>query len=149
MTDILHSKEIPLLYLSNLSTNTINTIPASYASWLNKREDGSFQHISVQNSNQSTNIVPILPIIEMSDLNKIIKIRFSLTPVSYTVQCWPEALLGFRKTYYNESKQYLDVVDNTITLPIDEPSYIIQINGFWEQGEVKYAFSISELTDYI
>jgi len=65
------------------------------------------------------------------------------------VQCWPEALTGFRKTYYNTCKQYLEVEDNTITLPIEEPSYIIQINGVWDQGEVKYAFSITELIDDI
>ncbi|MDF2802543.1 MAG: hypothetical protein K0S61_2446, partial [Anaerocolumna sp.] len=143
------SKDIPLLYLSNLSNNTINTIPASYASWLYKREDGCYNHLSVQNSNQPSNTVPLLSRIEISTLNKQIKIRFSLTPNSFTVQCWPEALSGFRKTYYNDSKQYLDIVDNTISLPIEEPSYIVQINGAWDQGEVKYAFSITELIDDI
>lgn len=146
--NLLQSKEIPLLYLSNLSNNTINTIPASYASWLYKREDGSFNHIAVPNSTQTTPAAEQRTI-EMFHLNKKIKIRFSLTPDSYTVQCWPEALKGFRKTYYNDSKQYLDVIENTITLPIEEPSYILQVNGFWNQGEVKYTFSITELTDYI
>lgn len=144
--NLLQSKDIPILYLSNLSNNTLNTIPASYASWLYKTEEGSYNHISVQNFNQSPNIIPMLPRIEMSALNKKIKIRFSLIPKSYTVHCWPEALGGFRKTYNNDSKQYLEVMDNTVTLPIEEPSYIIQISGIWEQGEVSYVFSITELT---
>lgn len=147
MIDInfLQSKEIPILYISNLSGNTLNTIPACYASWIYKRTDGTYNHISVQNYNLGSNIMPNLPRIEMCNLNKKIKLRYSLTPISYTVHCWPEALQGFKKTYYKDSKQYLDIIDNTIMLPIEEPSYIIQINGTWEQGEVKYLFSISEL----
>lgn len=143
--NLLQSKEIPILYISNLSGNTLNTIPASYASWIYKRTDGTYNHISVQNYNLQPNIMPNLPKIEMSNLNKKIKLSFSRTPTSYMVHCWPEALQGFKKTYYNDSKQYLEIIDNTITLPIEEPGYIIQINGSWEQGEVKYLFSISEL----
>lgn len=151
MTDknLLQSKAIPSLYISNLSNYTINTIPATYANWSYGEADGaSSNEISSQNFDQLSNIAPTLTRIDISALEKQVNIRFSHTPISYTVYCWPEALTGFRKIYYNDSsRQLLEVIDNAITLPIEDPSYIVQIHAFWDQGEATYAFSISELVD--
>lgn len=144
------SQDIPLLIISNTERNIFKTIPPSYASWLYKTEEGLFQHISIQSTNQTTDIrKSSIPRIEMPILSSKIKINFSYEPITYSVQCWPEAPHGFKKVYYSSDISFLEVNNHTISLSLEEPAYIIQIKGIWTEGEVNYTFSISELISNI
>lgn len=80
--------------------------------------------------------------IEKTDDIKELHIEFSSPPTSYTARRWKESYIRNEDAYENYYER-LDVSDNTIYLPDDGRGYIYEVHAIWPQGNVYYAFYVT------
>lgn len=63
--------------------------------------------------------------------NAVLELSFSKKPKSYNVSSWNES----REDYPNE--------ENSIKVPAEKGTYIFDVIGHWDNGEVMYVFKIN------
>ena len=96
---------------------------------------------------QSDSLHPLDAVGDIPEIKKIdglkeIKINFSSKPTSYSVRCWEDRYIKKTEAY----EKYYEVVkisDNTFTVPDDNKGYIYEVHATWPQGDVCYAFYIT------
>ena len=86
--------------------------------------------------------VGVIPEIKKIDGLKEIKINFSSKPTSYSVRCWEDRYI--KKTEaYEKYYEVMTISDDTFSVPVDNKGYIYEVHATWPQGDVCYAFYIT------
>lgn len=131
------SDEIPSLQLEYQHNNENNTIIINHgtASWRYKEKGIESDAVHPLDS-----VASIPEIVTMEDSTEI-KLKFSLSPSSYTIRSWTNEYIDNREAYDN---YYEDVVvtNDSFVVPNDDEGYTFMVHAFWPQGNAYYGFRV-------
>ena len=133
-----NNKDVPSMQLEYTLGGKFEKVTVEHgtASW--KSMGGGFE----ADGSHPLDSVGYMPEIKKTDDLKELKISFSSKPTSYTVRFWTDNYIGKEEAYENHFET-LKTSNDIITLPNDEKGYIYEIHATWPQGNVYYAFYIT------